>query len=45
MSACKELDSVSHTQNMSLSYDPLLESKHWVKMHVVPGNFIVASQE
>ena len=30
---------------MSLSYDPLLESKHCVKMHVVPVNFIVAFHE
>ena len=44
-SAVKPLDSINHTQNMSLSYDPLLESKHCVKMHVVPVNFIVAFHE
>ena len=40
MSACKELNSVSHTENISLSYDPLIETKHCLKMHGVPGNFI-----
>ena len=45
MSACKELPSVSHTENISLSYDPFIETKHCLKMHVVPGNFIVASHE
>ena len=45
MSACKELDSVSHTENISLSYDLFIESEHCLKMHVVPGNFIVASHE
>ena len=45
MSACKELHSVSHTENISLSYDPFIETKHCLKMHVVPGNFIVASHE
>ena len=45
MSACKELDSMSHTQNMSLSYDPLLESKHCVKMHAVLVNLVVAFHE
>ena len=45
MSACKELHSVRHTENMSLSYDPFIETKHCLKMHVVPGNFIVASHE
>ena len=45
MSACKELYSVSHTENISLSYDPFIETKHCLKMHVVPGNFIVASHE
>ena len=45
MSACKELKSVSHTENISLSYDPFIETKHCLKMHVVPGNFIVASHE
>ena len=44
-SACKELDSVICTENMSLSYDPFIESKQWLKMHVVTGNFIVASHE
>ena len=43
MSACKELHSVSHTENISLSYDPFIETKNCLKMHVVPGNFIVAS--
>ena len=38
MSACKELHSVSHTENISLSYDPFIETKHCLKMHVVPGN-------
>ena len=45
MSACKELHSVSHTVNISLSYDPFIETEHCFKMHVVPGNFIVASHE
>ena len=45
MSACKELHSVRHTENMSLSYDPFIEAKHCLKMHGVPGNFIVASHE
>ena len=45
MSACKELHSVSHTENIFLSYDPFIETKHCLKMHVVPGNFIVASHE
>ena len=45
MSACKELNSVSHIENISLSYDPFIETKHCLKMHVVPGNFIVASHE
>ena len=33
---------VSHTENISLSYDPFIETKRCLKMHVVPGNFIVA---
>ena len=45
MSACKELHSVSHTENISLSNDPFIETKHCLKMHVVQGNFIVASHE
>ena len=45
MSACKELHSVSHTENISMSYDPFIETKHRLKMHVVPGNFVVASHE
>ena len=45
MSACKELHPVSHTENISLSYDPFIETEHCFKMHVVPGNFIVASHE
>ena len=45
MSACKELHSVSHTENISLSYDTFIETKHCLKMHVVPWNFIVASHE
>ena len=40
MSACKELHSVSHTENISLLYDPFIETKHSLKMHVVLGNFI-----
>ena len=32
-------------RNISLSYDPFIETKHCLKMHVVPGNFIVASHE
>jgi len=34
MSACKELHLVSHTENISLSYDPFIETKHCLKMHV-----------
>ena len=45
MSACKELHSVSHKENISMSYDPFIETKNCLKMHVVPGNFIVASHE
>ena len=45
MSACKELHSVSHTENTSLWYDLFIETKHCLKTHVVPGNFIVASRE
>ena len=39
ISACKELHSVSDIENISLSYDPFIETKHCLKMHVVPGNF------
>ena len=45
MLAFKELHSVSHTENISLSYDPFFETKHSLKMHVVPWNFIVASHK
>lgn len=40
-----ELTNVSLQENMSLSYDSFIESKHCLKKHVVPGNFIVASHE
>ena len=41
MSASKELHSVRYKENISFSYDPFIETKHCLKMHVVPGNFIV----